>query len=132
MRITQRRRHRKNKTQKKSWGYQLLINASGCDPEAIRSKKVITAFVNDLVTRIHMKAYGAPRIVRFGKGDLVGLTLVQLIEKSDITSHFIEKTNDAYMDVFSCKTFDPAVVVRLFTEYFKPLHKTTHFFTRQA
>jgi len=131
-RKTRRKHSNKKKTAKRSWGYQLMINAGGCDPEAIRSKKVIRAFVAELVHDIHMIAYGAPRIVRFGRGDLVGLTLVQLIEKSDITAHFIEKTNDAYMDVFSCKTFDTTLVIRLFVKYFSPQRKTVHFFTRQA
>lgn len=132
MRSTRKRSQRHNTTRKRSWGYQLLIDASACDPDAIRSKKIITAFVHELVTKIHIIAYGSPRIVRFGRGDLVGLTLVQLIEKSDITAHFIEKTNDAYMDVFSCKSFDHTAVVQLFTKYFKPRHKRVRFLKRQA
>jgi|UniRef100_A0A6C0B0Z1 hypothetical protein len=33
--------------------------------------------------------------------------LVKRIETSNITAHFCEETNDMYLDVFSCKPFNP-------------------------
>jgi len=131
-RRNRRNKKRNNKTPKTSWGYQLIIDAAQCDPEAIRSKPVIIAFVQELVKRIHMIAYGKPRIVRFGKGAIVGLTLVQLIEKSDITAHFVEHTNDAYIDIFSCKSFNPAIAINVVTEFFSPRRTKIRFLTRQA
>jgi S-adenosylmethionine/arginine decarboxylase-like enzyme len=121
------------KTRKrKSWGYQLLLDISNCNPDAIRSKKTITEFVKELVPAIDMIAFGRPRIVRFGKGNLVGLTLVQLIEKSDITAHFVENSNDAYIDIFSCTSFDPKIAIRICKEYFQPEHIKVRFLKRQA
>lgn len=129
-----------NKTRKRrspcapngSWGYHLIVNAAGCDLEAIRSKKTIAAFSKELVKGIDMVAYGKPQIVHFGSAQCKGYTLVQLIETSNITAHFVEETNDIYLDIFSCKSFNPKDALRIFDDYFQPHHKQTKFFKRQA
>ena len=123
---------RKTRKNTKAWGYHLIIDAARCDPRAIRSKPAIAAFVKELVGAIDMKAYGAPRIVRFGEGRLLGYTLVQLIETSNITCHFDEEKDNAYFDLFSCKTFDPKMAIGVFNKHFQPAHKKIKFFKRQA
>lgn len=47
-----------------------------------------------LVKDIDMVPYGGPQVVHFGSGNKAGYTLVQLIETSNITAHFVEETND--------------------------------------
>ena len=117
---------------KRSWGYHLIVNAAGCNPEAIQSKEVIKAFSDELVKRIDMVAYGKPQIVRFGTSVQKGYTLVQLIETSCITAHFSEDTNEVYLDVFSCKIFKKNDALAVFNKYFKPKKMNTDFLTRQA
>jgi S-adenosylmethionine/arginine decarboxylase-like enzyme len=111
-----------------SWGYHLIINAAACDPTAIRSSTHIKEFTKELVKRIKMKAYGLPKVVRFGSRHVGGYSLVQLIETSNITAHFVEETNDAYFDIFSCKTFDPKIALDVVKEFFKPANTQTKFF----
>lgn len=125
---------RNSKTLKnsKSWGYHLTVDAAGCDPDAIRSKNVISKFVKELVKEIDMVAYGKPHIVRFGTTDKQGYTLVQLIETSDITAHFSEETNCSYIDVFSCKPFEPKTALAVIQKYFKPTAVRRLFRRRQA
>jgi S-adenosylmethionine/arginine decarboxylase-like enzyme len=106
------------------------VDAHHCNAAAIASKESIRAFIHELVLAIDMIAYGAPRIVRFGTGNKMGYTLVQLIETSDITCHFSEDMGAAYLDVFSCKSFDPKVAMRVFRKHFKPQECKTRFFTR--
>jgi len=79
-----------------------------------------------------MVPYGEPQIVRFGSGNKAGYTLVQLIETSNITAHFCEETNDMYLDVFSCKPFNPTDVEEVVNEHFRPLERNRMFVTRQA
>ena len=122
----------KTRKAKKSWGHHLIIDAANCDATSIRSKPTIKAFVKELVSSINMVAYGEPRIVMFGTGNKKGYTLVQLIETSDITAHFVEETNDAYFDVFSCKPFNPSIAIGVIKKYFKPSKLKTHFIKRQA
>lgn len=116
----------------KSWGYHLLVNAAGCSADAIRSADTIRKFNNELIEKIDMVAYGKPRVVRFGSGRCQGYSLVQLIETSNITAHFVEETNDIYLDIFSCKSFNPSIALAVFNDYFGPSNLQTKFFKRQA
>ena len=45
---------------------------------------------------------------------------MQLIETSNITAHFVEDTNEIYLDVFSCKSFHKADAIAIFKEFFHP------------
>jgi len=101
-----------------TWGKHLILDAAGCSPKMIGCPIVIGNFAKDLVKRIDMVAYGNPHIVMFGTGNKKGYTLVQLIETSNICAHFVEENNSMYLDVFSCKDFDPQVVEEAVKEYF--------------
>jgi S-adenosylmethionine/arginine decarboxylase-like enzyme len=122
---------RKNKV-KGCWGYHLTLDAGECDHAAIRSKATIAAFTKELVEKIDMVAYGPPRIVMFGTGGKKGYTLVQLIETSNITAHFVEEVDAVYLDVFSCKKFKTSDALAVFKKYFKPKTLIKRIFTRQA
>jgi hypothetical protein len=50
----------------------------------------------------------------------------------NITAHFVEETDDMYLDVFSCKDFDPHVVTGVVAEFFNPYAVDTKCFQRQA
>ena len=102
------------------WGKHLILNVKNCHPKTIRTHLTIYGFSQMLVKAIDMKAYGEPLIRHFGEGNKAGYTLVQLIETSNITAHFVEETNDAYIDVFSCKEFDPAIVEKVIRDHFIP------------
>lgn len=114
------------------WGYHTILDAAGCDPESIRSSENIYNFVKDLVKEIDMVAYGEPQIVNFGSGNKAGYTLVQLIETSNICAHFVEENNTMYLDVFSCKPYDPQLVVEVAKKWFKFESFKTAFVERQA
>jgi S-adenosylmethionine decarboxylase len=114
------------------WGYHLTLDAGECDHDAIRSKATIAAFTKELVEKIDMVAYGPPRIVMFGTGGKKGYTLVQLIETSNITAHFVEEVDAVYLDVFSCKKFKSSDALAVFKKYFKPKSLVKRMFTRQA
>jgi len=123
---------RKTRKAKKFWGYHLIVNAGGCDPEALRSKATIAQFSKTLVDKIDMVAFGPPRVVQFGTGHTKGYTLVQLISTSNITAHFVEDANEIYLDIFSCKSFSPAIALAVFREFFNPTHIDQTFIKRQA
>jgi S-adenosylmethionine/arginine decarboxylase-like enzyme len=79
-----------------------------------------------------MVAYGKPLIQNFGEGNKKGFSLVQLIETSNITAHFVEETNDIYLDIFSCKSFSPRDAIAVFKEFFNPKKIRVRFLKRQA
>jgi S-adenosylmethionine/arginine decarboxylase-like enzyme len=108
----------------------LSLDIAKCKPQLIRSQPVIYKFTKSLVKEIDMKAYGEPQIVHFGEGNKAGYTLVQLIETSNITAHFCEEDNAAFIDIFSCKPYDIETAVKVVDKYFKPEKIVRHYIER--
>ena len=119
-----------------NWGYHLILDCSGCEVEAITSAENITAFAKQLVKDIDMVAYGEPQVVNFGSGNKAGYTLVQLIETSNICAHFVPDDQEGgtamYLDVFSCKPFDPQKALEVAANFFKFKKYNTAYIERQA
>lgn len=110
------------------WGRHLVLDCAACDREAVRSGETIRGFSEDLITSIGMVAYGEPLLEHFAThlSEAAGYSLVQLIETSAVTGHFYDASGDIYLDVFSCKDFDPEVAVELVRRHFRPetVHRT--------
>ena len=104
------------------WGYHMSLDLGGCNIKKITDRDHIIAFVKDLVEAIDMKAYGEPECVHFAAHDPSkgGYTLTQLIETSNICAHFVDATGEVYLDIFSCKEFDPEEASAVAEEYFEP------------
>jgi len=116
----------------RTWGKHLILDAAGCSPKRIGCPIIIGNFTRELVKRIDMKAYGDPQIIMFGTGNKKGYTLIQLIETSNIAAHFVEENNSMYLDVFSCKDFDPEIVTKTVREYFDAQKLNSRVLLRQA
>jgi S-adenosylmethionine/arginine decarboxylase-like enzyme len=116
-----------------AFGQHLIVDAAGCNAN-ISDRDALARFARELVSAIDMKAYGEPWIEHFGH-DLPkasGFTLVQLIETSNISAHFCDHSGEAYIDVFSCKSFDEAVALAVIERHFQPTACRTQSMTRQA
>lgn len=114
------------------WGYHAILDAAGCNHNAITSYDNIYAFSKQLVKDIDMVAFGEPQIVNFGADEKNGFTLVQLIETSNICAHFVNAYDHMYLDVFSCKPFDERVVEDLVVKFFGAKTIRRAFIKRQA
>lgn len=100
------------------WGILSSIDIYNCNPATIRNADEIRRFVVELCEIIDMKRFGETQVVHFGEDEKVaGFSMVQLIETSLISAHFANLTNTVYLDVFSCKLYDPEKV-RAFAEKF--------------
>ncbi len=109
----------------KAWGLCTSVDLQDCRPETIRDRDRIQAYVVELCTLIGMKRYGDCQIVHFGEGRVAGYSMVQLIETSLISGHFANDTNNAYLDIFSCKGYDPAVVEAFSKAFFGAQRSTS-------
>ena len=102
-----------------AWGIASSFDIYNCDPETIRNAEKIRHFVIELCDLIEMKRFGETTIVHFGEDEKVaGYSMVQLIETSLISAHFANLTNAVYLDVFSCKPYDPEIVADFATRFF--------------
>ena len=105
------------------WGLATSIDIYNCDPDKIRDADAIRRFVAELCELIEMRAYGETIVVHFGEEERVaGYSMVQLIETSLISAHFANLTNAVYLDVFSCKLYDPATVADFAQAFFGGTH----------
>ena len=102
------------------WGLLSCIDLYECDPETIRDAQKIKRFVSELCTLIEMKPFGETQVVHFGEEERVeGFSMIQLIETSLISAHFANASNATYLDVFSCKLYDPQTVAEFAKRFFK-------------
>lgn len=126
--------NRMNTSLAEVWGHHLTIDAGGCSNGLITDPDYLEGWVKDLVEKIGMVAYGEPQIVHFGKNEphLSGWTVIQLIETSNIVAHFCDNTDQAYIDVFSCKPFPVDMACQHILDWFCPSSMRTNFLTRNA
>lgn len=101
------------------WGLLTSIDAKNCDSSLIRSADAIKDYVIKLCNLIQMKRFQDTIVVNFGEDEKVaGYSMVQLIETSLISGHFANLTDSAYIDVFSCKLYDPHQAAEFTKNYF--------------
>ena len=102
----------------KAWGLCTAVDLQDCHPDLIRNADHIRRYVVELCELIDMKRFGECQVVDFGSGRVAGYSMVQLISTSLISGHFANDTNNAYLDIFSCKGYDPAVVEAFSKDFF--------------
>ncbi len=102
-----------------AWGLAGSFDIYDCNPETIRDADEIKRFVRELCELIEMKRFGECVVVNFGEDERVaGFSMTQLIETSLISAHFANATNTTYLDVFSCKPYNPEIVKKFAMEFF--------------
>jgi len=103
-----------------AWGISSMIDLHDCDPDLIKNEEFIKKFVIDLCKLIDMKRFGECVVVDFGEDEEVaGFSMTQLIETSLISGHFANKTNRVFLDIFSCKFYDPKTAAEFTKKTFK-------------
>ena len=115
-----------------AWGLAAGIDLHGCNPETIRNAEKIKQFVVELCEKIDMKRFGECTVVNFGEDERVaGFSMSQFIETSMISGHFANQTNTVYLDVFSCKYYNPYVAADFAKEFFGASDYTLHYNLRK-
>ena len=123
---------KKDYEQKNPWGVLSSIDIYDSDPAIIRDAHKIKQFVHELCDRIDMKRFGECQVVHFGEDERVeGFSMTQLIETSLISGHFANADNTVYLDVFSCKYYDPREVAEFAMSFFKGGHYKMQLALRQ-
>lgn len=103
-----------------AWGLAMAVDLQGCNPAKIRGAEAIKAFVVELCDRIGVTRFGETIVVHFGEDERIcGYSMVQLIETSLVSGHFVDATDAAYLDIFSCKPYPPHAVVDFCKGFFE-------------
>ena len=102
------------------WGIQCGVDIYNCNPESIRDAELIKRYVTELCELIEMKTFWETQVVHFWEDERVaGYSMTQLIETSLISGHFANDSNTAYIDVFSCKYYNPNTVADFTLKFFE-------------
>jgi S-adenosylmethionine decarboxylase len=100
------------------WGMLAAIDLHDSDRARLADPDTIRHFVPALIAAIGMRAHGPLMIDRFGDDVLEGWSALQFIETSSITVHADEVFGRCFVDVFSCKPFDPDLAAALAVAHF--------------
>jgi S-adenosylmethionine/arginine decarboxylase-like enzyme len=100
------------------WGMLAAIDLHGCRQRRLADPDSILAFVPSVIEAIGMRAHGPLRLERFGSGELEGWSAMQFIETSSITVHADEFSGRCFIDVFSCREFNPEVAAAVAVAHF--------------
>jgi S-adenosylmethionine/arginine decarboxylase-like enzyme len=116
----------------KVWGLLTSVDLYSCNSKTIRDAEAIKKYVIELCLLIEMKRFGDTKVVHFGEDEKVaGYSMVQLIETSLISGHFTNSTNNAYIDIFSCKYYNPLAVEEFTKKFFEAKETKMHYVLRE-
>lgn len=116
------------------YGRHILIDAYGCDPAALADRDSIEAWLNTLPAKIGMEILQPAEPIQYNnpnnsrESGVTGVVVITTSHASIHTYPYMESTRPdldkdggmAFFDCFSCKDFDPVVVVKEFEMMFKP------------
>ena len=109
------------------WGWLTSLDLYDCNPEIIQDSDQIRRYVRQLCDLIEMRRFGDCQVVHFGEDDRVaGYSMIQFIETSLISGHFANLSNTAYIDIFSCKPYDPEKAASFSQAFFGAKHVEIH------
>lgn len=118
---------------KKSWGFHLLIDMSDCN-DRIDDVKEVEQFFTDIIADLDMKPLSPCMVKKVDdpSEDSRGVSAVQMITTSSITFHSDEDERSVYLDIFSCRDFDPHQVLDFVQNYFEPSRMAHEMIYRDA
>lgn len=104
---------------KEPWGWHTQIDLHNCNSKLISSKHHIETYVKELCDLIDMKRFGDPIVIDFGlEPRVAGYSMFQLIETSNISGHFANESNRAFIDIFSCKKYNEKAAAEFTAAFF--------------
>jgi len=118
----------KQEVEKKApWGVLTSLDLYDCDPESIGQEKIIRQFVVELCDLLEIKRFKDCEVVHFGEDERIsGFTMTRPMETSLISGHFSNNTSTAYLDLFSCKFYEPRKIAEFALAFFKGSNYKLH------
>lgn len=120
-------------------GWHLILDAIVRDPGWVGDIDRIRSFLVDLIPRLGMELLDGPRITEVeldhqrtaGDHDEGGITGYCLITTSHLSIHTWPLRRRFSLDVYSCRRFDPEIVLELARERFGIATESVHWVERE-
>ena len=122
----------------KKYGYELLLDVHSCNPNKF-NRDSIDRYFTELCDVIDMERcevhfwddVGVPVEEQQTEPHAVGTSAVCFILTSTIVIHTLDLLEKVFVNIFSCKTFDPDVASKFTAEWFKGEVKNSTFVERE-
>ena len=105
----------------KSYGMELILDLSGCDPELFTKVKLTEYFI-EACKIAKMERHGDPMFWKDFESvepHMKGISAVQFIKTSNITIHTLTLRCQVLINFFTCKDFDTDAVTEYSSKFFK-------------
>ena len=110
----------------KSYGYELILDLHGCSANTFTREK-LDHYFSELCDLIEMERcethfwddIGVPPDERQTSPHTRGTSAVCFILTSSIVVHMLDELNAVYVNIFSCKEFDPVLAAKFTEEWFQ-------------
>lgn len=125
------------KRETKPYGYELVLDLHDCNPEKF-NRVDIDRFFTDLCRQISMEKcevhfwddVGVPSQERQTLPHTKGTSAVCFILTSNIVIHTLDLLKAVYVNIFSCKDFDPDLAAGFTKEWFEAISCNSTFIER--
>lgn len=120
-----------------TYGKELILDLHECDPDTF-TRDSIKNYFKEICDLMDMETcelywwddYGIPPDEQETEPHLKGTSAVQFISTSNITIHTLDIMKNVYLNIFSCKDFDPAIAKQFSEEWFKGKTVNEHIIDR--
>lgn len=120
-----------------AYGYELILDIHNCDSETF-NRRSLNRFFTELCTLIDMQKcrvhfwddVGVPVDEQQTEAHTKGTSAVCFILTSTIVVHTLDMLKTVYVNVFSCKDFDPTMAQAFAERWFKGTSKQSTFIRR--
>ncbi len=103
----------------KNFGLHLTLDGYGADPDKLEDIGLLFETLDALPGLIGMQKIGFPHIARFKQEEIAGISGIIMIVESHVSIHTYSKKDFLSADVYSCRRFDHAKVVRHLKRVYK-------------
>ncbi len=119
------------------YGYELILDVHGCDAATFNRESIDGYFERlcDAIDMVRCERYwwddvGVAPEEQQTLPHTKGTSAVQFIITSSIVIHTLEMLEATYVNIFSCKKFDPTVAEHITVDWFKGRVSSEHFIVR--
>jgi len=119
------------------FGVELILDLHDCDTSTF-TRESISRYLEDLCKLIDMKReelyfwddIDVPEEERQASPHTQGTSAVQFILTSSIVIHTLDQLSSIYINIFSCKEFDPKLAEKFTVDWFGAGNRTARFIER--
>ena len=123
---------------KQPYGQELILDLHGCDVSTFNREsldkyfeKLCVAIKMEKCERYFWDDVGVPEEERQTSPHTKGTSAVQFILTSTIVIHTLELMAAVYVNIFSCKRYDPAMAEKITKDWFGARECKSHFIERK-